>query len=200
MVTHGLSDPREITGQLSTFPWEERKVLGKPPRESKTSGQRGVEEVGGCGPSPSVCIIPGAGPKPPFPFLVHYHVYTMRAHAALPQAKPLFRPQGWPRLPQDIHFGVLQRAGGHLGAFSPEALLSSEGQQRQGTTQIPVATTHLCSKPPYILHHVLFTPGSPQFCGYFPFHTMHTSTLCDRASHSWGNWRTGAGHPSTALY
>lgn len=41
----------------------------------------------------------------------------------------LLRPRGPSHLPEDIHFGVPQRAEGHLRAFSPEALLRPKGQQ-----------------------------------------------------------------------
>ena len=66
----------------------------------------------------------------------------------------LLRPRGPSHLPEDIHFSVLQKAGGHVRAFSPEALLNPKRQQRRGTTQTLAATTHLHSKPPSSLHCV----------------------------------------------
>lgn len=169
--------------QPSTLPWEKK-------HPQKTLQRKQSVRAASCGEgrrtrTPIVTLHhPKGRSELSLSAWVCHHIQTTRAHTALPRAKHSCSG------PQDCH--ICQRTFTPVSHKGPDTtsglslLLSPEGQQRQGTAQILSATI------PSILHHVLFTPAPPQFCGCFTFHTIHTSTLCD-----WQGNQTGI--PSAML-
>ena len=87
-----------------------------------------------------------------------------------------------------------KRAGGHLRAFSSEALLNFEGKHTNPGCHPP-----LHWKPPSALHRVFFTPGSPTFWGHFTPRTSPPSAAA-WAAHGWGHQPAGAGRPQRCAF